>query len=266
MNEKPLLDFSFFQSLKKKFKLAIVTGRPRKVQLLIIPFFHWSPSKWVFGCYMLCCFCLIDIKPLAGLRRVSVAALAHAAVRLHRDHGRRAVEAVARAYTLGDAASGGQARHNVWRHQGRSTATTFARNSRHCACPGRHFIRHFSRAYRRRRAFQLQTQIALSSCHVTSALGSSSWRHELEARAAGVFARSVMPMHGLSRFVAGLRGVCSVLCGNARAADGVARSAVMPSLALLHSPVYFKVNIDIGCNDGCSSKSVTIEWNSRSAS
>ncbi len=31
LNEKALLSKAFFQSLKKKFKLAIVTGRPRKV-------------------------------------------------------------------------------------------------------------------------------------------------------------------------------------------------------------------------------------------
>jgi hypothetical protein len=55
-NEKALLDMSFFQSLKKKFKLAIVTGRPRKVQRLIIPFFHGLLSKWVSGCCLVCSF------------------------------------------------------------------------------------------------------------------------------------------------------------------------------------------------------------------
>jgi hypothetical protein len=36
LNEKALLSKAFFELLKKKFKLAIVTGRPRKVRIHVL--------------------------------------------------------------------------------------------------------------------------------------------------------------------------------------------------------------------------------------
>ncbi len=61
-NEKALLDLAFFQHLKKKFKLAIVTGRPRKVRIVCDLMLRSTGFQFVFFALLSAAFALLPCE------------------------------------------------------------------------------------------------------------------------------------------------------------------------------------------------------------
>ena len=119
---------------------------------------HWQTSKSAF--LSLSPRALI-ITPIyfycAGLHGVLVIAFTNITLRLHRDNGRCAFEAVSRTHSPSNATSRRNACHNVWGHQGDFPFTIHV--SRPAAChdiiapvhhitprTGRHYFRHLCRS------------------------------------------------------------------------------------------------------------------------